>query len=96
MASTQIVAGDLTVREIGRTIRVTYKNGNVTSTVEDVLTKVVHSAPQIGAYPTAAQILAARTATTLFFRDTRWTSGALFDAREVGLEVASDLEVTVL
>lgn len=89
-------AGDLSSDALGKSVRVTYKIGNITSTVEDVLREVRHTA-EFSAYLTAAEIVDGPKRTTeLFFLNTNWSTGSLGFYREVGLTVGDTVEVTVL
>lgn len=78
-------SGDLTSDAIGKTVRVTYTTGRITSTVEDVLREVRHHLTGPG-----------QRRTTLFFENTRWTSGALLNVTEAGLTVKDTDLVEVL
>lgn len=86
-------AGDLSSDALGKTVRVTYKNGNIESTVTDVLREVRHH--MVGGGRGIPSPPVAKT--TMFFEGTRWTENAgLLVSREVGLTVDDTLEVTVL
>lgn len=76
-------AGDLTSDHIGRTVRIETKRGHVTSIVEDTLTGVMHATER------------EQVTTTLRFKNTTWTSGALLDVQDVGLTVGHTHPVEV-
>lgn len=95
-------AGDLSSDAIGKTLRLTYKRGAVTSTIEDVVVRVLHEQPALPAYPSAADLIdAARTETRIWFRSTAfnvWNKGllGLNVPTDAGLAVDHDTVVEVL
>lgn len=77
------LAGNLTSRFVGSSVEVTYQDGNIESTVRDMIEKIVHSSEGV----------------RLFFKGTRWsphpvaiTLGAPVD---LGLLVPPNAYVTI-
>lgn len=77
--TTRHSAGKLGFDSINRQVEVTYTNGNITSTVRDVLTKVQHSSE----------------GTRIFFQGTQWTSPSLFGPVDEGLLVGPTHVITL-
>lgn len=77
-----LFAGDLTTDQIGRKIRI---QATPTTTVEDVLTQVLH-------HKDASALVSLRT--TVWFRDTRYTLGILIS--DQGVTVPHTEKVVVL
>lgn len=95
-------AGDLISDAIGKTVRVPFKNGAVSSVVEDVLVGVVHESVLRREDPTRvyteSRYSAEAKVTTLFFHNTKWRPSSIIHgaAPDRGLTVPDETEVTVL
>ena len=79
---TRRIAGELVHQEIGKTVEVGFSNGNVTSTVKDVIEKIVHEAGGV----------------RIHFRGTKWYAqkSFLLDPVDQGLLVAPNSYVIIM
>jgi len=93
-----MMAQELTSEHLGKKIQFQHGRAEALTTYTDVLVGVKHHQNELGPFSTAQDILSFRNHTRIWLKNTQWRTQGLLSgmSEDRGLEVASDLEITII